>query len=125
MAKRQIVYKRLWRAANRERVRAQGRKDGKAWRRRNPDKVREQNRNKRLSRSEYVALLTFQKGVCAICEQSQILCIDHDHTNDQVRGLLCKKCNSALGLLGDTYVRLQRATEYLGNPPYGRSRIHS
>jgi Recombination endonuclease VII len=40
------------------------------------------------------------------------LCVDHDHSTGQVRGLLCKRCNYALGLLEDTK-SLVRAVEYL------------
>jgi hypothetical protein len=48
------------------------------------------------------ALLEQQCGCCAICgipesELLQPLNIDHDHITNQVRGLLCRSCNMALG----------------------------
>lgn len=39
--------------------------------------------------------------------------IDHDHENGRVRGVLCIRCNSALGKLGDNTEGLQRAMDYL------------
>jgi len=62
-----------------------------------------------LSIDEYKAMLNAQNGVCAICKQPEkrvhqngtpsSLCIDHCHTTDAIRGLLCDKCNRALALI--------------------------
>lgn len=76
-----------------------------------------------LTVERYEAMLAAQGGVCAICEQAetilnrngvqQCLGVDHDHITGEVRGLLCFKCNSALGAFGDDTRRLVRAAEYL------------
>ena len=71
-----------------------------------------------LTQSDYEAMLTVQDGVCAICrrpgEQSyKGLHIDHDHESGRVRGLLCHRCNMALGLLGDSVTVLAEAIAYL------------
>lgn len=65
-----------------------------------------------------------QGYVCAICLQPErevdyrtgnvkALAVDHDHTTGQVRGLLCFLCNTAIGKLGHSAVRLRRAAAYM------------
>lgn len=52
-----------------------------------------------------VALYEWQKGVCAICRKSlpilakgvDKLVLDHDHATDEIRGLVCTRCNILLG----------------------------
>jgi hypothetical protein len=39
--------------------------------------------------------------------------LDHCHQSGQVRGVLCRNCNVALGLMADNPERLRRAAEYL------------
>ena len=55
---------------------------------------------------------------CAICggvndPPGRRLAIDHDHVTGQVRGLLCYRCNSAIGLFKDDVTVLRRAILYL------------
>jgi hypothetical protein len=73
----------------------------------------------------YEAYLEFQEYSCAICgtHQSKIsrkLSVDHDHRTGVVRGLLCYRCNSILGLSNDSIDTLKRAIDYLVE----RSEIH-
>ncbi|MDO3076093.1 endonuclease VII domain-containing protein [Mycobacteroides abscessus subsp. abscessus] len=61
-------------------------------------------------------------GVCAICGKGKglkkNLAVDHDHETGYVRGLLETCCNrNVLGYLGDSIEALERAIEYLKNPP--------
>lgn len=70
-------------------------------------------------------MLAGQGGVCAICKlpekdadntgtgKIRNLNIDHDHTTNDVRGILCSACNRALGLLADDPERVRAAAEYL------------
>lgn len=40
---------------------------------------------------------------------------DHDHTTKQVRGILCRKCNLALGHVNDSTKLLRGLIEYIEN----------
>lgn len=70
-----------------------------------------------LSVEDYQRLVEKQRGRCAICaripEGSEKLCIDHDHHTSAIRGLLCLKCNSAIGLLLHDTAFLRQAILYL------------
>lgn len=70
-----------------------------------------------ITLEEYEKMLVYQDGVCAICGGppcgSQRLFVDHDHETGVVRGLLCGRCNSMLGLADDSPHRLAEAMAYL------------
>jgi len=59
-----------------------------------------------------------QSGLCASCGQPEArkdtknLSVDHNHETGEVRELLCQKCNTALGLLGDDPERIRLLLEY-------------
>lgn len=64
---------------------------------------------------EYRALFKIQRGLCAICGRSQKhkLAVDHCHERNVARGLLCHRCNTALGLFRDDIGNLESAIRYL------------
>ncbi len=80
-------------------------------------------REYQLSREEFDAMLAAQNGRCAICgaeagerpglRASLSLHVDHSHVSGKVRGLLCYRCNSGLGLFRDDPALLLVAAEYL------------
>jgi hypothetical protein len=39
--------------------------------------------------------------------------VDHCHITNRVRGILCRDCNTGLGLFGDNLARIRQALEYL------------
>jgi hypothetical protein len=71
----------------------------------------------------YEKLLLLQDGKCAICLEPETrrtasgaqraLSADHDHTSGKVRGLLCNRCNQALGRFNDSPDLFIKAAEYL------------
>ncbi len=55
-------------------------------------------------------------GRCAICDVLLLGShkhLDHDHSTTKPRGVLCSKCNHAIGLMHDNKETLQKAMEYL------------
>lgn len=71
-----------------------------------------------VSLAEYVEMSRQQGGLCAICcgapvGNSSNLSVDHDHETDLVRGLLCGKCNFAIGQMDNSPERLRAAADYL------------
>src|SRR5882672_1412366 len=56
-----------------------------------------------ISLEDYNYILNHQNNRCAICkklpEPYKSLYVDHNHTTNKVRGLLCSNCNTALGFL--------------------------
>ena len=71
-----------------------------------------------ITLDDYNGMFEEQDGKCGICEKHQIelstrLCVDHCHTTDEIRGLLCRDCNKALGMLGDNKESIQKVMDYL------------
>jgi hypothetical protein len=101
-----------------------------AYREGRSEKYRMKNRDnleaKRLKRqynltpSELGRMVARQGGKCAVCGadflDTKRRHVDHDHTTGKVRGLLCQRCNMALGLLDDSPERLRAAADYLERP---------
>lgn len=101
------------------------RESKQAWLERNLHKRPTINRNSRLRRSygihpeEFYHMLVAQQGKCAICKQlfgdekQNSPHIDHDHTTQWVRGILCQTCNTSLGGFKDSIENLESAIDYL------------
>lgn len=71
-----------------------------------------------ISADEYMKMFSKQDGKCAICGTpngvyKKSLAVDHCHKTQKIRGLLCLKCNHALGQMGDSIDLLRRAISYL------------
>lgn len=97
--------------------------DRRAFHARHPEKGRQYARaysfRKRfgITVEEYDAMVAAQGGRCAICRGENTrgvrLPVDHNHKTGKVRGLLCERCNLALGQFGDDPQLLERAIAYL------------
>jgi Recombination endonuclease VII len=67
-----------------------------------------------ISWADYEAMFERQGGACAICKRTGLtLCVDHCHLTGEVRGLLCIRCNSAIGFCSDDPALLLAAAAYL------------
>ena len=94
----------------------------KLYREKDPQAIKIRNRKRKmgyygLTCEDYDAIMLKQVGVCAICKERCItgkeLAIDHDHSTNVVRGLLCNKCNQGIGFFNDNIHLLTEAINYL------------
>lgn len=133
----EATYYREWRRKHKDRINArhrerfetepeyrQGLRDyHKAWRQR---KGKRYVRNINLKNAhgitidDYDRMLTEQNNGCAICGGQNIrhgkvipFYVDHCHKTARIRGLLCKECNTALGMLKDNALICEAAARYL------------
>jgi len=128
-------YQKEWRRKNKKRVKELH----KNWKQKNKEKCIQYQRDYRtrnidkkrnsyyilkygITLKEYVDLAVSQQGLCAICNKPETvitkgtlrkLAVDHDHTNNKIRGLLCNNCNRAMGLLGDDIDMLNNMIKYI------------
>ena len=72
-----------------------------------------------LDENGWLALLEKHDSKCAICGRKEkfvnSLAIDHCHQTGRVRGLLCRRCNTALGQFKDSPELLSKALQYLAD----------
>jgi len=92
----------------------------RAWKLANPEKQREITLKGLydLTPAQWDIMFVSQNGCCAICGTHQsalrrALHTDHCHVTGKVRGLLCRKCNTAIGMLRDDPALTKSATDYL------------
>jgi hypothetical protein len=97
------------------------------WRKNNPERVQEIGYEARLKKNfgmtleGYNQILQSQNGKCLICGSSGRggrskrfqLFVDHCHKTGKVRGLLCMKCNSAIGYFDEDIARMKSAISYI------------
>lgn len=91
----------------------------------NPSMERDRNikRKFNLTREQYEEKAKSQNYVCAICKEPETatsnsgsikgLAVDHCHTTNKVRDLLCWRCNGTLGKVDDSIELLQAHIDYL------------
>jgi len=121
-----------WRERNLEKSRKYSR-EYNARRRQIPEVREQRNKHAReyrlaqfgLTVKDFDMMMEDQGGVCAICERpptGRALNVDHEHQRQEkkrspesrrvrVRGLLCHRCNRALGLLGNDPQKLLMIVE--------------
>lgn len=67
-----------------------------------------------INLEQYEAMYLKQKGKCAICRKFQEkLFVDHNHKTDEVRELLCRGCNTALGFVEEDVEILSNMIDYV------------
>lgn len=81
--------------------------------------IRQRERTLGITEAQYRELYHRQKGRCGICrsrlysKRYKRFAVDHNHSTGEIRGLLCTNCNTAIGLLRDDPVAIQRAAAWV------------
>ena len=98
------LYMRIWREKNRSKHNETARKSHERNKHKHLGKARTYWLMSRynITEEQYQQMLILQNVKCLICgkehkDTSKGLHIDHDHETNLIRGLLCSKCNTALG----------------------------
>ena len=72
-----------------------------------------------LTTEAFSAMIVEQNSTCKICgvgfEEKVKPQIDHNHETGKVRGLLCRNCNTSLGLLKENTETLRSMINYLND----------
>ncbi|MDE2441646.1 MAG: endonuclease VII domain-containing protein [Betaproteobacteria bacterium] len=140
---RQRENLRRWRAKNPEEARAKARAYDREWRKGNAERAEytraynqqyladpenlERQRERNLKRhygitsAQFNELWDAQDGCCAVCgaqleprgRTKKSAAIDHNHATGEVRGILCRGCNTGIGNLRDDPEIIKAAAEYL------------
>tara|TARA_Y100000389_G_C17126597_1_gene348116 strand:- start:163 stop:534 length:372 start_codon:yes stop_codon:yes gene_type:complete len=81
-------------------------------------KVNELKRKYNITRDEYIGMFEQQNYACGICNMAikpftKFTHVDHCHSTDKVRGILCMNCNNGLGKFKDNKERMMQAVLYL------------
>lgn len=87
---------------------------------RNPEKYKnwELKKTYGITLDDFNTMMQCQHDCCAICsrnfsEVGVVPCVDHCHETGDVRGLLCRSCNTLLGQANDSIPTLLSAVSYL------------
>lgn len=113
-----------WRAAHPEQARESSRRSARKTYHEGGGQAQRRAYLYGITDAEYTKLLIEQGGVCAVCRQPETrrmgpaggtrpLAVDHDHETGEIRGLLCSRCNAALGFLNDDPALVEAALGYI------------
>jgi len=109
--------KKKWRES--ERGKELNRQGQKRWRESEKGKTYVLQRKYGISLVEYNKLLLLQNYRCKICNRELNLKnphdihVDHNCVTGNVRGILCQRCNMALGLFDDDIQKILNAARYV------------
>lgn len=84
------------------------------WRNRRVQQDASRRKNYGIEPAEYDALVLASEGRCDLCgEVMPDPCLDHDHADGRIRGLLHDECNRGLACFRDDPEKLRAAIAYL------------
>jgi len=112
------IHKKIHYANNKEKIN----KKNKEWYNNNPSKVKNQKLvySYGITLNQWQDMLISQEFKCKICqkkldpkENGKEIHVDHNHKTHKVRAILCKRCNSIIGLCDEDKQVLESAIKYL------------
>lgn len=87
------------------------------------DRARYYRRTHKLEIAQAEELLRAQNGICVLCglqlklfgtrHSPSSACVDHDHATGRMRSILCRACNTGLGLFRESSALLRKAASYI------------
>jgi hypothetical protein len=127
------AYAKKWKLENRDRVNATARRFrkenpdksyawSKSWRDKHPDikawdRTQALQRRYKITPEQWGMKFSEQGECCATCKNPEHGGMgwhtDHDHATGVVRGILCHRCNLAIGHVQDSVATLKSMVEYL------------
>jgi len=130
---KRLANTRQWEKKNLERVKAKAKKRwaenpeySREWKKNNPEKCKAHDRKTKygVTSEQYEKMKVEQDNRCAICKNPETvvhkrtglvlsLSIDHDHKTGKARKLLCRRCNSGIGMFEEDINLLRTAIQYL------------
>lgn len=112
-----IARVKRWQQENAGRLNAYRREYNKRPERKASERAGYLRRKYGLTLEDYERMFEAQAGVRAICGEARpeerTLHVDHDHETGVIRGLLCFRCNQAIGSLQEDHDVFQAAADYL------------
>lgn len=119
-----VCYRRKqkkWYEDNKERINTEANEN---WHSLTPKEKHRSKITLRFKKSDrwFDELWHLQNECCAICKETEpggkgSWHTDHDHATGEVRGFLCNRCNTGLGMFRDNDTFLSSAISYLAFPP--------
>ncbi len=80
-----------------------------------------------ITEAEYNVILSSQLECCAICKKKcktgRRLAVDHNHQTNEIRGLLCMRCNVTIGNLRDNEDLIWDIMEYLKRTTWNKKAV--
>jgi Autographiviridae endonuclease VII len=118
-------HARDYRKKHRLRLRRASKIRMRDWRKKHPRRVRLSSRNSSYRRigldgeQGYIDLYKKQKGRCRVCNRRMPkfgrygLQVDHNHTTNTYRGLVCSRCNMLIGYYETAFKLWKKVEDYL------------
>jgi hypothetical protein len=66
-----------------------------------------------ITLDDYNRMYAAQAGRCACCGAEELLVVDHCHKTGRVRKLLCGRCNTLIGMMGEDAGLARKVAQFM------------